>query len=85
MYFKFKMKRCLMTAVAEAEETTKLKITVVGAGAVGMATCMAIACQKICDVIAIVDMMTDKVKGEGLDLDSASIYTNCRIIADSDR
>ena len=41
------MKRALMNDVAPCEETAKIKVTVVGAGAVGMAVCFSIACQVV--------------------------------------
>ena len=39
--------------------------------------------QKICDIIALVDMASEKVRGEALDLQEAHIFTNCRVIASS--
>ena len=34
-----------MTFISQHEESAKIKVSVVGAGTVGMATCFAIACQ----------------------------------------
>ncbi|CEM05633.1 unnamed protein product [Vitrella brassicaformis CCMP3155] len=50
------------------------KVTIVGAGQVGMACAYAIMAQGVSHHLALVDMQEDKVKGEALDLEHSSAF-----------
>jgi len=50
------------------------KVTIVGAGQVGMACAFAIMAQGVSHHLALVDMQEDKVKGEALDLEHSSAF-----------
>ena len=50
------------------------KVTVIGAGQVGIACVQTILSQKLCSEIALVDVVADKIKGEALDFLHASAF-----------
>lgn len=50
------------------------KVTVIGAGQVGIACVQTILSQKLCSEIALVDVLADKIKGEALDFLHASAF-----------
>jgi L-lactate dehydrogenase len=52
------------------------KISVIGAGQVGLAAVFAILNQKIASNIAVVDVLEDKLKGEVMDMLHASAFTS---------
>merc|ERR1712002_45148 len=58
----------LKDVVTEPVANATNKVTVVGCGAVGMATAFAIMAQEVASEIALVDVMLDKLKGEVMDL-----------------
>lgn len=61
------------------------KITVVGAGNVGMAIAQTILTQDLADELALVDAKPDKLRGEMLDLQHAAAFLpRTRIVADVD-
>lgn len=67
----------------EARRTSK--VTVVGVGNVGMACAQTILTQDLCDELALVDVVEDKLKGEMLDLQHAAAFLpRAKILADTD-
>lgn len=61
------------------------KVTVVGVGNVGMACAQTILTQDLCDEIALVDVVEEKLKGEMLDLQHAAAFLpRATILADTD-
>ncbi|KAG7522739.1 L-lactate dehydrogenase A chain [Solea senegalensis] len=61
------------------------KVTVVGVGMVGMASAISILLQDLCDELALVDVMEDKLKGEAMDLQHGSLFLKThKIVADKD-
>ncbi|XP_061891798.1 L-lactate dehydrogenase A chain [Entelurus aequoreus] len=61
------------------------KVTVVGVGMVGMATAMSILLKDLCDELALVDVMEDKLKGEVMDLQHGSFFLKThKIVGDKD-
>uniref|UniRef100_A0A8C4EI00 L-lactate dehydrogenase n=1 Tax=Dicentrarchus labrax TaxID=13489 RepID=A0A8C4EI00_DICLA len=59
------------------------KVTVVGVGMVGMASAVSILLKDLCDELALVDVMEDKLKGEAMDLQHGSLFLKThRIVAD---
>ncbi|CAM6122971.1 unnamed protein product [Calypogeia fissa] len=66
-------------------ETKTSKVTVVGVGNVGMACVQTILTENLADVIALVDIFPDKLRGEMLDLQHAAAFLpNVTIMADTD-
>eukprot|EP00299_Pterocystis_sp_00344_P017418 c8726_g1_i1.p1 GENE.c8726_g1_i1~~c8726_g1_i1.p1 ORF type:complete len:319 (-),score=88.61 c8726_g1_i1:18-974(-) len=66
-------------------DKARTKITVVGAGQVGMACAISILTQKLCDELAIVDVMVDKLRGEVLDLQHGTVWLhNAKVIGSDD-
>lgn len=61
------------------------KVTVVGVGNVGMACAQTILTQDLCDELALVDVVEEKLKGEMLDLQHAAAFLpRSKILADTD-
>ncbi|KAF0041324.1 hypothetical protein F2P81_007222 [Scophthalmus maximus] len=61
------------------------KVTVVGVGMVGMASAISILLKDLCDELAMVDVMEDKLKGEVMDLQHGSLFLKThKIMADKD-
>lgn len=62
------------------------KVTVVGAGQVGMAGAFALLTMGVCSDLALVDVRADAVLGEKMDLmhGQAFLGRRCNIVADSD-
>merc|ERR1712002_206609 len=58
----------LKDVVTEPVANATNKVTVVGCGAVGMATAFSLMAQEVASEIALVDVMLDKLKGEVMDL-----------------
>ena len=62
-----------------------MKVTVVGSGQVGIAAVVSILSTGLCDEMALIDVIVDKVKGEVLDLSHGSMFLdNARVIGGSD-
>ncbi|XP_037551681.1 L-lactate dehydrogenase B chain [Nematolebias whitei] len=76
----------LITAVASpAPEPPRNKVTVVGVGQVGMACAVSILLQDLCDEMALVDVMEDRLKGEMMDLQHGSLFLKTpKIVSDKD-
>ncbi|XP_062346922.1 L-lactate dehydrogenase B chain isoform X2 [Cinclus cinclus] len=73
----------LISPVAEGPKVPNNKITVVGVGMVGMASAISILGKGLCDELALVDVMEDKLKGEMMDLQHGSVFLHThKIVAD---
>ncbi|KAM5324746.1 L-lactate dehydrogenase B chain-like [Glossophaga mutica] len=69
------LKEKLTAPVAEEEAVvTNNKITIVGAGQVGMACAISILAKSLADELALVDALEDKLKGEMMDLQHESLF-----------
>ncbi|XP_077452354.1 L-lactate dehydrogenase A chain [Stigmatopora argus] len=79
-------KEKLITQVLKEEPgSSRNKVTVVGVGMVGMASAISILLKDLCDELALVDVMEDKLKGEALDLQHGSFFLKThKIVADKD-
>jgi L-lactate dehydrogenase len=61
------------------------KVSVIGAGNVGMAIAQTILTQNLADEIALVDALPDKLRGEALDLQHAAAFLpRVRIVSGTD-
>ncbi|KAK4829454.1 hypothetical protein QYF61_004672 [Mycteria americana] len=79
------LKEKLMTAVAPGVAVPNNKITIVGVGQVGMACAISILGKGLCDELALVDVLEDKLKGEMMDLQHGSLFLHThKIVADKD-
>ncbi|XP_069686115.1 L-lactate dehydrogenase-like [Periplaneta americana] len=78
------MKSALMCEITKPVESSRMKLTVVGSGQVGMAVAFALVSQKICSELALVDVIADKLKGEAMDLEHAQAFTGCKIKCSTD-
>ncbi|XP_077450376.1 L-lactate dehydrogenase B-A chain [Stigmatopora argus] len=66
-------------------EPPRNKVTVVGVGQVGMACAVSILLRDLCDELALVDVMEDRLKGEAMDLQHGSLFLKTsKIVADKD-
>uniref|UniRef100_A0A3B4XP87 Lactate dehydrogenase B n=1 Tax=Seriola lalandi dorsalis TaxID=1841481 RepID=A0A3B4XP87_SERLL len=66
-------------------EPPRNKVTVVGVGQVGMACAVSILLRDLCDELALVDVMEDRLKGEMMDLQHGSLFLKTsKIVADKD-
>lgn len=76
----------LLSSVAKEKTCTpKNKVTIVGVGQVGMACAMSVLLKEIPDVLCLVDILEDKLKGEMLDLQHGSLFLKTpTIVADKD-
>ncbi|XP_053270876.1 L-lactate dehydrogenase B-A chain isoform X2 [Pleuronectes platessa] len=64
-------------------EPPRNKVTVVGVGQVGMACAVSILLRDLCDELALVDVMEDRLKGEMMDLQHGSLFLKTsKIVAD---
>ncbi|EZA51478.1 L-lactate dehydrogenase [Ooceraea biroi] len=79
------LKDQLLSTLTESEPVGRNKITVVGVGQVGMACAFSILSSHISSDLVLIDVMTDKLKGEMLDLQHGSAFLkNPRISASTD-
>nr|XP_010301052.1 PREDICTED: L-lactate dehydrogenase B chain isoform X2 [Balearica regulorum gibbericeps] len=77
------LKEKLMTPIAAGATVPNNKITVVGVGQVGMACAISILGKGLCDELALVDVLEDKLKGEMMDLQHGSLFLHThKIMAD---
>ncbi|XP_050749631.1 L-lactate dehydrogenase B chain isoform X2 [Gymnogyps californianus] len=77
------LKEKLMTPVAAGAVIPNNKITIVGVGQVGMACAISILGKGLCDELALVDVLEDKLKGEMMDLQHGSLFLHThKIVAD---
>ncbi|XP_069484378.1 L-lactate dehydrogenase B chain [Ambystoma mexicanum] len=61
------------------------KVTIVGVGQVGMACAISILQRDLCDELALVDILADKLKGEMMDLQHGSLFLKThKIVSDTD-
>uniref|UniRef100_A0A8C7X4E1 L-lactate dehydrogenase n=1 Tax=Oryzias sinensis TaxID=183150 RepID=A0A8C7X4E1_9TELE len=76
----------LLSRVMEAEPVgSRSKVTVVGVGMVGMASAVSVLLKDLCDELALVDVMEDKLRGEAMDLQHGALFLKtARIVADKD-
>ncbi|VAI54595.1 unnamed protein product [Triticum turgidum subsp. durum] len=77
---------CPVTPTSSAVPHRRLtKISVIGAGNVGMAIAQTILTQNLADEIALVDALPDKLRGEALDLQHAAAFLpRVRIVSGTD-
>ncbi|XP_009075708.1 PREDICTED: L-lactate dehydrogenase B chain isoform X2 [Acanthisitta chloris] len=77
------LKDKLISSVAAGATVPNNKITVVGVGQVGMACAVSILGKGLCDELALVDVLEDKLKGEMMDLQHGSLFLHThKIVAD---
>ncbi|XP_068134457.1 L-lactate dehydrogenase B chain-like isoform X2 [Hyperolius riggenbachi] len=80
------LKEKLLSSVAkDPTSIPKNKVTIVGVGQVGMACAVSILERGLCDELALVDILEDKLRGELLDLQHGSLFLKTtKIVADKD-
>ncbi|XP_048217469.1 L-lactate dehydrogenase C chain-like isoform X2 [Perognathus longimembris pacificus] len=79
------IKEQLISNVAAEDHTPQCKITIVGAGSVGMACAICILLKELVDELALVDAEADKLRGETMDLLHGSIFlTTSKIVGGKD-
>lgn len=72
-------------SVSHVPPEKSFKVTVVGVGNVGMACAQTILTQDLTDVLALVDVQADKLRGEMLDLQHAAAFLpRATIVAGTD-
>ncbi|XP_067330826.1 L-lactate dehydrogenase B-A chain [Channa argus] len=77
--------KLLRPVAGSSTQFPKNKVTVVGVGQVGMACAISILLRDLCDEMALVDVMEDRLKGEMMDLQHGSLFLKCpKIVADKD-
>uniref|UniRef100_A0A2K5IQF0 L-lactate dehydrogenase A chain n=1 Tax=Colobus angolensis palliatus TaxID=336983 RepID=A0A2K5IQF0_COLAP len=78
------LKDQLIHNLLKEQQTSPIKITFVGVGAVGMVCAISILMKDLADELALVDVMEDKLKGEMMDLQHGSLFLRTpKIISDS--
>ncbi|XP_011792855.1 PREDICTED: L-lactate dehydrogenase C chain-like [Colobus angolensis palliatus] len=75
------VKEQLIEKLIEDDKNSQCKITVVGTGAVGMACAISILLKDLADELALVDVASDKLKGEMMDLQHGSLFFSTSKIA----
>uniref|UniRef100_A0AAV2IVD5 L-lactate dehydrogenase n=1 Tax=Knipowitschia caucasica TaxID=637954 RepID=A0AAV2IVD5_KNICA len=79
------MEQLLSPRASSSVEPPRNKVTVVGVGQVGMACAVSILLRDLCDELALVDVMEDRLKGELMDLQHGSLFLKTsKIVADKD-
>uniref|UniRef100_A0A8C5UVF2 L-lactate dehydrogenase n=1 Tax=Microcebus murinus TaxID=30608 RepID=A0A8C5UVF2_MICMU len=68
------VKEQLIENLVADEKGSQCKITIVGVGSVGMACAISILLKDLADELALVDVSTDKLKGETMDLQHGSLF-----------
>uniref|UniRef100_A0A4W4FB21 L-lactate dehydrogenase n=1 Tax=Electrophorus electricus TaxID=8005 RepID=A0A4W4FB21_ELEEL len=68
------MEKLLTPVASDACELPTNKVTVVGVGQVGMACAVSILLRDLCEELALVDVIEDKLKGEMMDLQHGSLF-----------
>uniref|UniRef100_A0A2K5IR01 L-lactate dehydrogenase A chain n=1 Tax=Colobus angolensis palliatus TaxID=336983 RepID=A0A2K5IR01_COLAP len=68
------LKDQLIHNLLKEQQTSPIKITFVGVGAVGMVCAISILMKDLADELALVDVMEDKLKGEMMDLQHGSLF-----------
>ncbi|XP_051628400.1 L-lactate dehydrogenase B chain isoform X1 [Manacus candei] len=75
----------LMTPIASGAAAPNNKVSIVGTGQVGMAAAISILGKGLCDELALVDVVEDRLKGEMMDLQHGSLFLHThKIVADKD-
>ncbi|XP_010135633.1 PREDICTED: L-lactate dehydrogenase B chain isoform X2 [Buceros rhinoceros silvestris] len=77
------LKDKLIAPIAAGPTVPNNKITVVGVGQVGMACAISILGKGLCDELALVDVLEDKLKGEMMDLQHGSLFLHTHKIVAS--
>lgn len=79
------LQKLISPQAGSAAEPPRNKVTVVGVGQVGMACAVSILLRDLCDELALVDVMEDRLKGEMMDLQHGSLFLKTsKITADKD-
>uniref|UniRef100_A0A3Q3IN95 Lactate/malate dehydrogenase N-terminal domain-containing protein n=1 Tax=Monopterus albus TaxID=43700 RepID=A0A3Q3IN95_MONAL len=79
------MQKLISPQACTAAEPPRNKVTVVGVGQVGMACAISILLRDLCDELALVDVVVDRLQGEMLDLQHGSLFLKTsKIVADKD-
>ncbi|XP_065514682.1 L-lactate dehydrogenase B chain-like [Caloenas nicobarica] len=79
------VKEKLMTPLTAGITVPNNKISIVGSGQVGMASAISILGKGLCDELALVDVMEDRLKGEMMDLQHGSVFLHThKIVAGKD-
>ncbi|CAM1331090.1 LDHB (predicted) [Pycnogonum litorale] len=79
------VKDLLLENCQEADKITHSKVTIVGVGQVGMACAFSLLTQNIVRNISLVDVVSDKLRGEMLDLQHGMVFhKHVNVVADSD-
>ncbi|XP_045413606.1 L-lactate dehydrogenase C chain isoform X2 [Lemur catta] len=68
------IKEQLIENLVAEDKDSQCKITIVGVGAVGMACAISILLKGLADELALVDVSSDKLKGETMDLQHGSLF-----------
>ncbi|XP_022908535.1 L-lactate dehydrogenase-like [Onthophagus taurus] len=69
------LKDCLLKKIQDKDCKSK-KVTVVGAGSVGIACAYTILAQKVSNHICLIDAMKNKLEGEALDIQHGSTFSS---------
>ncbi|XP_058161641.1 L-lactate dehydrogenase C chain isoform X2 [Dasypus novemcinctus] len=79
------VKEQLIENVIAEDKISQSKITIIGAGSVGMACAISILLKDLADELALVDVSEDKLKGETMDLQHGSLFfSTSKIISGKD-
>nr|XP_019955392.1 PREDICTED: L-lactate dehydrogenase B chain-like [Paralichthys olivaceus] len=79
------LQKLISPMASSPAEPPRNKVTVVGVGQVGMACAVSILLRDLCDELALVDVMEDRLKGEMMDLQHGSLFLKTsKIVADKD-
>ncbi|XP_006892134.1 PREDICTED: L-lactate dehydrogenase C chain [Elephantulus edwardii] len=70
------VKEQLIENLTAEDKISQHKVTIVGAGAVGMACAISILLKDLADELALVDVEADKLRGETMDLQHGSLFFN---------
>uniref|UniRef100_A0A8C4EDM3 L-lactate dehydrogenase n=1 Tax=Dicentrarchus labrax TaxID=13489 RepID=A0A8C4EDM3_DICLA len=77
------LQKLISPLASSPAEPPRNKVTVVGVGQVGMACAVSILLRDLCDELALVDVMEDRLKGEMMDLQHGSLFLKTsKIVAD---
>ncbi|XP_007885903.1 L-lactate dehydrogenase A chain [Callorhinchus milii] len=76
--------KLLFQVTTQTVSKTQAKLSIVGAGQVGMACALSILQQHFSDELALVDIIPQKLREEYLDLLQGSLFLKSKIVADTD-
>lgn len=77
------VKHALIKRLASEEAIHRSKVSIIGAGSVGMACAVSILLKGLSDELALVDVAEDKLKGETMDLQHGSPFVKMPNIVSS--